>query len=97
MVFKKLGSNYALMQKSIEEKDALFESLKKDIKSSVLETGLNKKDILSRYGQPVLTKDDGLSWLYRLSLDFFENEKIYLYFDSNDCLLSWSITSEKQD
>ncbi len=94
-VLKNLGANRTLMQKSIEKNDYLFQRLKQDIENNVINPGVMKSDILSRYGKPVLEKDGCKTWLYRLSLDFFENEKIYLYFDSNNGLISWEIVSEK--
>ncbi len=78
-----------------------FDLLLKDIEADKLKSGLDKKNILARYGQPVLefgADDQTEKLLYRHPLKYFDSPKVYLYFDSNQKLAKWDIIrSETRD
>jgi hypothetical protein len=98
--------NMQLLLKVNEEDNALkkeiitahkrFDLLLKDIKHAKLKLGISKKEVFSRYGQPVLesVSDDQemlVRLLYRYPTKFFGSTKVYLYFDANEKLVKWEL------
>jgi len=73
-----------------------FNKLKEDIKNNRLRQGELKRSIIAKYSEPVLTKEAepenvGIKeiLLYRHPTSYFKSERIYLYFDINNRLVSW--------
>lgn len=74
--------------------------LLKDIETGRLKTGLDKKDAIARYGQPVLefiADNQMQELLYRHPLKYFDSPKVYLYFDRDQKLAKWDIVRLEAD
>ena len=55
----------------------------------------DKKSVLRAYGEPIFSTEDDKNgqvrekWLYRYAVKYFDSQKVYLYFDSEDKLVDW--------
>jgi len=93
LTLKGLADEQAMLGRYVEEQDQKFERMIEEVKAGTLDQYLNKRKILRVFGDPIYIKhvsknDQELeSWLYRYSTEFFDSEKIYLYFDSDDNLV----------
>jgi len=93
LTLKSLADEQVVMSQYVEEQDQKFELMIEEIEAGTLNQYLNKKKILRTFGDPIYVKhvhknDQELeSWLYRYSTQFFDSEKIYLYFDPDDNLV----------
>ena len=93
LTLKDLADEQAVMSQYIEEQDQKFELMLNEARTGTLDQYLNKQRILTAFGDPVFVKhvkedDQELeSWLYRYSTEFFDSEKIYLYFDADNNLV----------
>lgn len=81
--------------------DESFDKLLDDIKNNRPEKGMSKKAIISKYGNPVICKEDGKgsgieeSCLYRHVLEYFPHDAAYLYFDRDQKLYYWELEKRK--
>lgn len=98
MNLKTLEEQRARTALVIKKEEALYNKLNKGIKENRLKKGASKKDILSEYGQPVLSRvvhdksgNKKLSLIYRHPTESFSSDMIYLYFDDEEKLFSWEI------
>ncbi len=71
-----------------------FSLLSKDLERNWLKVGTLKKDIIARYGQPILElptqmQEEPIKLLYRYPTKYFDSPKVYLYFDNNQALTRW--------
>ena len=93
LTLKGLADEQAKLGRYVEAQDQKFELMIEEVKAGTLDQYLNKRKILKVFGDPIYIKhvsknDQELeSWLYRYSTEFFDSEKIYLYFDSDDNLV----------
>ena len=93
LTLKGLADEQAMLGRYVEAQDQKFELMIEEVKAGTLDQYLNKRKILKVFGDPIYIKhvsknDQELeSWLYRYSTEFFDSEKIYLYFDSDDNLV----------
>jgi len=87
LTLKGLADEQVAMNQYIEKQDQIFELMLEKAKAGTLDQYLNKRKILRTFGDPIFVKhvkrdDQELeSWMYRYSTEFFDSEKIYLYFD----------------
>lgn len=73
-----------------------FSLLQQDLKRNQLKVGALKKDIIARYGQPILEQSsqaqtETQKLLYRYPTKYFDSSKVYLFFDNNQSLIRWDI------
>lgn len=93
LTLKGLADEQAMLGRYVEAQDQKFELMIEEVKAGTLDQYLNKRKILKVFGDPIYIKhvsknDRELeSWLYRYSTEFFDSEKIYLYFDSDNNLV----------
>jgi len=93
LTLKGLADEQDRMGQYVEEQNQKFELMIDEIEAGTLDQYLNKGKILRAFGDPIHVKhvnknDQELeSWLYRYSTQFFDSEKIYLYFDPDDNLV----------
>lgn len=93
LTLKGLADEQVAMNQYIEKQDQIFELMLEEAKAGTLDQYLNKRRILRAFGDPIFVKHvkgDGQeleSWLYRYSTEFFNSEKIYLYFDPDGNLV----------
>lgn len=97
VTLKKLNASQKEIEKDLSRQEALFAKLRKDLKNNKLKETMPQKRILEVYGEPVLSKrveSDQLIkevFLYRHPTDFFSSDRIYLYFNYNEELVSWEL------
>jgi hypothetical protein len=95
MTLKRLSGNQAQQEKYMKIQEAKFKKLLRYIKDGKLEKGRSRKWVLSAFGEPILTKtidDDAYLkefLMYRHPDQFFGSERVYLYFNENESLVSW--------
>lgn len=95
LTLKDLSEEQDKLGRHIEQQDQKFELLVQAVKANQLERYPGKRHILKRFGEPVYSRPierNGQAlelWLYRYSTQFFDSEKVYLYFDSSDRLVDW--------
>lgn len=95
LTLKSLGDDQARQKQFINRQENKFKLLLYDVNKGVLKKGATRKYILSRYGEPISIKeikDDPLIWeqfAYRHPEQFFNSEKVYLFFDKNQALVEW--------
>jgi len=77
------------LDRYVEQEENGFYLLLEDIEYHRLAPGKTKKQVLSKYGDPVFCKQN--SCLYRLPLEYFDTQKVYLEFDPDERLLSWRV------
>jgi len=98
-ILKGLGDSQKEIERYVAAQERGFYKLSDDIKNNRIKIGLSKKEILSLYGDPVLSKkieDNPLlkeEFLYRLPTEYFTTNRIYLYFDIEDKLVKWKNNS----
>lgn len=101
---KRYGNNQDEIKDYIEKQEGLFFKLKEDINNNRLKTGTSKKQILSKYGEFILSNsvkdetDINEIILYRHPTQYFSSDKVYLYFDKEKKLRFWKlISAQKQN
>lgn len=101
LTLKRLGDSQKQMELDVEAKKKNLEKLIKDIEADKLERGLSFKKFISRYGEPVLEKEVKKGGrmkklLYRHPVEYFNTDKVYLYFDSNLELAAWKYEKKQE-
>lgn len=81
-------------QKQLKLQEKGFSLLLKDLEGNRIKVGALKKDIITRYGEPILEQSsqeqpETQKLLYRYPTKYFDSPKVYLYFDSNQALTGW--------
>ncbi|MEW6008837.1 MAG: hypothetical protein AB1629_04300 [Candidatus Omnitrophota bacterium] len=85
-----------VLKRDLRLEERGFSLLLHDLKQDKLKLGTLKKDIIARYGHPILefplqTESAVEKLLYRYPTKYFDSEKVYLYFDNNNELTDWDI------
>ncbi|MDP8212297.1 MAG: hypothetical protein P9X22_03275 [Candidatus Zapsychrus exili] len=89
--------------KYVESQDSKFDKLLLDIKNGALDKNIKSKSVVRIYGDPVFKKDiddkgeKQQKWLYRYTTKYFNTDKVYLYFNENDRLVSWEYLPAKEE
>ncbi|HOX54133.1 MAG TPA: hypothetical protein PLC32_01625 [Candidatus Omnitrophota bacterium] len=95
LTLKSLGDDQALQTKFLKQQEKNFQLLLSDVQNGILKKGATRKDMLSRYGEPIaikeMTKDSLFAeqFVYRHPEQFFDSEKVYLFFDKDQALAEW--------
>ena len=94
LTLKRLGNSQDQIQRYVDQQKTYFLKLVKDIKAKKITLGLSRNDIERRYGEPVLIKEgqeelSGKVFLYREPINYFESDKVYLYFSKEEKLTKW--------
>lgn len=93
-----VGAEQKQQQIEIKKQNSKFESLLKAARIGSLKNGMQKQDIVSRYGSPTLEKvppsqpqeekNIKTTFLYRSPVGYLTSPKVYLDFDENDILVN---------
>lgn len=95
LALKRLGDSQRDNENYLKRQEKLFYRLVSDIRANRLEKGLSEQQILSKYGQPVLSKpveDNSQTkevFVYRHPMQYFSSGTIELYFNERKQLYSW--------
>lgn len=87
--------NQSLIEDKVKEQSRQFKHIFADVKRNFLRPGFSKKQMLNKYGDPVVSfsgadeSDIRETWLYREPLKYSNVDRVYLYFGKDDKLLSW--------
>ncbi|MCF7887169.1 MAG: hypothetical protein K9L71_01985 [Candidatus Omnitrophica bacterium] len=101
LTLKRLGDSRKLMERDIEKKKKNLAKLINDIKTDKLKKGTSYNRFIRLYGEPVLeklidkdTKEKRL--LYRHPTEYFDTDKVYLYFNQEAKLIAWKYIPAEQ-
>lgn len=87
------------MENFVARQERGFLRLKQDIQRDFLQKGMSRELVIKKYGEPVFCdpadSEIAQSCLYRPPTEYFSADKVYLYFDQQECLHSWKY--EPQD
>ncbi|MFH1503883.1 MAG: hypothetical protein ABIH08_00610 [Candidatus Omnitrophota bacterium] len=94
LTLKKLGSSQKEIANYLNRQDELFNKLISDLKDEKLEQGISKREIIDIYGEPILIKSLSRNssetiFLYRHPTEYFDSDKVYIYFDEFEELSHW--------
>ena len=94
LILKGVSDSQKEIRRYLAEQKVFFKKLLEDMKNNKIELGMSKKDFLIRYGNPVIIQEGsnlfvGEILLYRNPTEYFNSEKIYLYFDTFGKLVNW--------
>ncbi|MCF7870941.1 MAG: hypothetical protein K9L77_02710 [Candidatus Omnitrophica bacterium] len=101
LTLKRVSSSQKQMERCVEKKKKYLKKLKKDIDENKLEKGITYRRFIKLYGEPVLEKDSGKKnikkvLLYRHPTEYFNTDKVYIYFDLSDKLVSWEYQKQEE-
>lgn len=98
LTLKRASDNRAQIESYLAKQERGFNTLSDDIKNNRLKQGQLKRYIIANYSDPVLTKEPGPEnpgikdiLLYRHPTNYFNSDRIYLYFDNANRLVSWEL------
>ena len=104
LTLKAISDNRDLQHKFVKKQDKNFSALLVAIKDNSIQKFTAKKQFLKQFGPPVIAHPDVWDgkpcelWLYRYAVKYLSSEKVYLYFDEQENLLSWErVEPEKQE
>lgn len=95
LTLKDLSEEGERLDRYVQKQNKNFDLLVETIKSGGITQYSTRRKILAHFGEPVLKEKiqtesaQGEKWLYRYAKQFFNGEKVYLYFDTEGKLLSW--------
>ena len=96
LTLKGVGDEQAAMDKEVQRQNKKFALLVDATqKESFLKDYPTQDQIKRRFGEPIFSRPqikDGKDlelWLYRKATQYFDGDKIYLYFDGTGQLVSW--------
>jgi hypothetical protein len=93
-----LGASDKLKEKASAQETKNFQRLKAGIENQTIAKDITEKQALKMFGKPVIviSQDAGAKWAYKpAQSDWFEGEKIYLFFNSQGRLTSWQYNEKK--
>ena len=99
MVLKSYSNEKDRQVRYVERQDKKFTRLLKAVQQGELDKCLTKRQALRSFGEPVYslqTERDGVKlelWLYRYTLEYFDSDKVYLYFGPRSRLYDWEYAS----
>ncbi len=102
LTLKDLSEEGDRQDRYVENQDHKFELLLEAVQSNALSQDTHQKKILQKFGDPIyreeITRDgQGVEkWLYRYTKEFFDSEKVYLYFDREGKLINWEYLPERK-
>ncbi|NQU73826.1 MAG: trehalose-phosphatase, partial [Candidatus Omnitrophica bacterium] len=91
-----VGRSEKYKQEALKQETTSFNRVKKYILENTIKKGISKKAAINKFGRPVLmTPKEGYEkWAYKPGdSDWFGGEKIYLFFDKDDKLISWKVVN----
>jgi len=97
MDLKGLSENRAETQKYIQAQEEGFIKLKSDVLAGRLQKGISKDEVTSRYAPPIYCEAASTDsnarevCLYRLPLQYFNTDLVYLFFDEGEQLAYWQL------
>ncbi len=98
LTLKSLSDDQRQIEIYLKKQERGFKRLCDDVKNNRLKKGELKRAVISKYSEPVLTKEAGPEntgvkeiLLYRHPTDYFKSDRIYLYFDGANRLLLWEM------
>ena len=93
-----LGASDKLKEQASARETANFQKVKAYIEEAKINTGITKDEARRMFGEPVIivSEDDRTKWVYKQAeSDWFGGEKIYLFFDKEERLISWDHVNRK--
>jgi len=101
LTLKALADEQDNLQQVVDRQNQRFEALLELFKSAQHERYKKEKDFRKHFGAPIYKKEvirNGEArtlWVYRYSTQYFDSEKVHLYFDSKGKLSEWEVFENK--
>ncbi len=97
---KSVGDSQERIEAYLSRQLKLFNQLLVDLKNEAIELGISKARFIRVYGEPILSKEvnepsGGVVLLYRHPTEYFESDRVYLYFDQEENLVGWEYKPKK--
>jgi hypothetical protein len=95
MALRQYSAGQNEITRYVKRTESRFAVLVADIKNNNIKTGLKYNEVLSRYGEPVITWDMAApslaskKLLYRKPVNYFSTDRVYLYFNNYNNLVKW--------
>lgn len=91
-----LGEERASQEAFIRSQEKKFRSLVKAIENNALRKGLSEDEACGLYGEPLLIRqlegeEKNRLLIFTEPITYFVAKKAYLYFDSENKLVSWEV------
>ena len=91
-----LAEERAAQEEIIESERARFSLLIKAVEDGTIKKGLSEEEIHRLYGKPQIIKHPDAADIDKIlvfaePLNYFGTEKVYLYFDQDEKLVSWEM------
>ena len=93
LTLKGAGDSKKEIEQYVQQREELFNLLLQEVKADRLKIGTPRETILETYGDPIFSKDSNeikdsqdVS-LYRRPVNYFDSDRIYLYFNSKNSLV----------
>ena len=93
LTLKGVADEQKRQQSYIEKQDKKFEQLRESVQTDKIKKFSNQKQIFSKFGQPIYSRSiekNGQTlelWVYRYMVQYFNSDKVNLYFDSDGKLV----------
>jgi hypothetical protein len=102
LALKSLGNSQKQMQGYVKKQDALFKKLVRNLTKGRLKPRTLKSRIVTTYGEPIIEfknyhNADEEVFLYRYARDYFNSDKVYLYFNKSEELIRWEHKPRKEN
>jgi len=99
---KSVGDSQDEIEVYLTKQIELFNKLLIDLENEDLKLGISKINLIYIYGEPILSKNvieppGGVKLLYRHPTEYFQSDRVYLYFDQKDNLVRWEYKPYKND
>lgn len=95
LTLKDLSEEGDSQDRYTEGQDRKFGLLVEAVQSKTLKLYSHKNKIIKTFGDPAFVEEvtengqEVEKWLYRYTKEFFDSEKVYLYFDHEGKLINW--------
>lgn len=95
LVIKSYSENKDAQERAVQDQNARFRDLLEAVRHGGLGRYPDQAAFLQTFGPPVLREPDqvrgaeGERWLYREAVNYFDSEKVYLFFDREGRLAKW--------
>ncbi len=95
LTLRALANEQKNLNAYVEKQDKKFENLLEVVRTGAMGQYADRKSVKRNFGDPIYVKKVEKNgkpqeeWLYRYATQFFNSEKVYLYFDGKGKLVKW--------
>jgi hypothetical protein len=102
IALKHYSDSQRVIARDMRRNDVLFGLLFVDAQNNEIHLGMTRKQIINRYGEPILTLPANESGaveksLYRKAYEYIGADKVYLYFDCLERIVKVEVCQKAKD